>query len=559
MADSNALLASLLLGQKQAVDPLQGQRKFGQDLIVKGSSTAPLGSGNPLEGLARALQAGIGGWMARDADQQEKQRNQQTGESLATAVTAKTPEELQAALAKASSAGADPGLLTSIYGQLLSQRLSDERTAQLGARSYQAAGGQIPGGVQTPAPAIGMNYQTILAKGESGGNPQAVNPQSGASGAYQFLPSTWQMVRQQNPDLNLPDNPQQAPPELQAQAEQRFRAANAQALQGSGIPVNSATLYLAHRMGPDGTKSVLSAPPDTPMSLVVPKQWLEQNPDMRTTVGQFVGQAQQRFAGTDGQPQGQTAPQQAPQGAQPAIQAPQSNFDPGAKFEQMGRQAAGAGDYQSATKFQQQAQEERAKFEIARQGQAQGIAMTGAEHDRQQNSATLSPEQALSATFADRMANSAPIIDKFGSNLTNIGAKVKDMLPFGVGNINQTPEYQQAKQARDDFINAQLRRESGAAIAPSEYTNADRQYFPQPGDSPEVLAQKQKNRSLAVEGMKRAAGPSYSPSQQIGAPAAPQAGGGDIVAQARAAIAAGAPRDKVLERLKAQGIPGDGL
>ena len=135
------------------------------------------------------------------------------------------------------------------------------------------------------------------------------------------------------------------------------------------------------------------------------------------------------------------------------------------------------------------------------------------------------------------------------------------MLPFGVGNYSQSPEYQQAKQARDDFINAQLRRESGAAIAPSEYTNADRQYFPQPGDGPEVLAQKAKNRALAVEGMRRAAGPSYAPSAQIGAPAlqAQSQGGSTLLDQAREAIRQGAPRDKVIERLKQQGLSGDGL
>jgi hypothetical protein len=32
--------------------------------------------------------------------------------------------------------------------------------------------------------------QCVIAR-ESGGNPQAVNPSSGAGGLFQFLPSTW--------------------------------------------------------------------------------------------------------------------------------------------------------------------------------------------------------------------------------------------------------------------------------------------------------------------------------------------------------------------------------
>lgn len=68
-------------------------------------------------------------------------------------------------------------------------------------------------------------------------------------------------------------------------------------------------------------------------------------------------------------------------------------------------------------------------------------------------------------------------------------------------NWTQSAAQQRVEQARRDFINAVLRRESGAAIAPSEFANADRQYFPQPGDSDAVVAQKQRNRLLAIQGL----------------------------------------------------------
>ena len=35
------------------------------------------------------------------------------------------------------------------------------------------------------------SYQSCVIAAESGGNPSAVNPSSGAGGLYQFLPSTW--------------------------------------------------------------------------------------------------------------------------------------------------------------------------------------------------------------------------------------------------------------------------------------------------------------------------------------------------------------------------------
>jgi hypothetical protein len=69
------------------------------------------------------------------------------------------------------------------------------------------------------------------------------------------------------------------------------------------------------------------------------------------------------------------------------------------------------------------------------------------------------------------------------------------------------------EQAEQNFINAVLRRESGAAIAPSEYVNAAKQYFPQPGDTKAVLEQKRLNRLLVQQNlMLEAQGePTYTP------------------------------------------------
>lgn len=61
-----------------------------------------------------------------------------------------------------------------------------------------------------------------------------------------------------------------------------------------------------------------------------------------------------------------------------------------------------------------------------------------------------------------------------------------------------TPAQQQVEQAQRDFINAVLRRESGAVIADSEFDNARKQYFPAIGDSPQVIAQKAANRQRAI-------------------------------------------------------------
>lgn len=61
-------------------------------------------------------------------------------------------------------------------------------------------------------------------------------------------------------------------------------------------------------------------------------------------------------------------------------------------------------------------------------------------------------------------------------------------------------------QAQKSFINATLRRESGAAIAQSEFDNAEEQYFPQVGDNQAVLDQKRRNREVVQAMMKAEAG-----------------------------------------------------
>ena len=72
-------------------------------------------------------------------------------------------------------------------------------------------------------------------------------------------------------------------------------------------------------------------------------------------------------------------------------------------------------------------------------------------------------------------------------------------------NYLTSPQFKMYEQAQRNFINAVLRRESGAAIAESEFANARIQYFPQPNDPPEVEL-KRKNRELAIELMLAGAG-----------------------------------------------------
>lgn len=118
-------------------------------------------------------------------------------------------------------------------------------------------------------------------------------------------------------------------------------------------------------------------------------------------------------------------------------------------------------------------------------------------------------DQANAAGFYDRIRNSNDILND--PSVTNaamsFGQNVMNQAPMGLGNYMTSPEYQKYDQASRDFVNAVLRKESGAAISESEFQNARIQYFPQPGDTPDKIAQKAKNRQIVIEAMKRTAGP----------------------------------------------------
>ncbi len=106
-------------------------------------------------------------------------------------------------------------------------------------------------------------------------------------------------------------------------------------------------------------------------------------------------------------------------------------------------------------------------------------------------------------TVVGGVLGGAPIVgDKLEQNVRSSF----NVLPTYLGGPN--PQQQQNDQARRDFVSAVLRKESGAAISASEYANEEKKYFPQLGDSDQVIKQKQNSRLKAIEGLKSQAGPS---------------------------------------------------
>jgi hypothetical protein len=135
--------------------------------------------------------------------------------------------------------------------------------------------------------------------------------------------------------------------------------------------------------------------------------------------------------------------------------------------------------------------------------------------------------QKLSAGFAARMEAANAIISQLepAGGLPGVMTEAAGAIPF-VGGYAQrmvmSPEQQKYKQAADNWIRANLRKESGAAIGVDEMEAEYRTYFPQPGDSPEVIQQKSDARQITTDAMKQNAGPVYRPTQAAVRPTAQQ-------------------------------------
>lgn len=114
--------------------------------------------------------------------------------------------------------------------------------------------------------------------------------------------------------------------------------------------------------------------------------------------------------------------------------------------------------------------------------------------------------QAKEAGFADRIAQSTPFFDT--AEPPTVSQGIKANVPLA-GNAMLTPESRQWYQNERNFINAVLRRESGATIQPHEFAEARQQYIPQPFDDPGTKEMKRRNRETVMRAVARGAGPTY--------------------------------------------------
>jgi hypothetical protein len=135
------------------------------------------------------------------------------------------------------------------------------------------------------------------------------------------------------------------------------------------------------------------------------------------------------------------------------------------------------------------------------------------------------------AGFAERMEFSEGIIKKLENDYATqmktkgseanvpyptVGMSVAGSIPF-IGDFARSKassdEQAQYRQAQENWVRANLRKESGAAIGADEMEKEIQTYFPTAAElsNPKVIAQKSLARQVTMGAMKKAAGNAYKP------------------------------------------------
>lgn len=110
--------------------------------------------------------------------------------------------------------------------------------------------------------------------------------------------------------------------------------------------------------------------------------------------------------------------------------------------------------------------------------------------------------QSKDIAYATRAEGALATLDPIAGKLADRGEIAAGWLPMGLSKGVQSDEFQVARASGDEFLQAILRKDTGAAITADEQALYGQTYLPQPGDSPAALAHKEQARRRAVEAIK---------------------------------------------------------
>lgn len=147
-------------------------------------------------------------------------------------------------------------------------------------------------------------------------------------------------------------------------------------------------------------------------------------------------------------------------------------------------------------------------------------AVTEREKAKEAKEENIPSAKFLAAGYARRLEQSESVFDELEKQGYDRASRQQQILSKLPGEV-QSEQLVAQTQAEENFINAVLRKESGAAISAEEFKKAERQYFPRPGDTEKTIAQKKANRLQAQKTLQAEAGKALEKVPLVGAQMAP--------------------------------------
>ena len=120
------------------------------------------------------------------------------------------------------------------------------------------------------------------------------------------------------------------------------------------------------------------------------------------------------------------------------------------------------------------------------------------------------------AAFGKSMLQANRDLDQLASEGYNRSDRMS-ALDASLPNWMASGNSKRQRQAEENFVNALLRKESGAAVPDQELARYEKAYFVRAGDTPEVIAQKKASREQKLAGLRASAGGAWDVVQEISA------------------------------------------
>jgi len=278
-------------GKAITPDEAKRRREIAMAMIQQGTANRPIQ--HWAQGAANVAQALMGAYDMRQTDKQEAAAREASKAQDAALLSAMGGGATAAAPAMAPQGGGQaapvPPPQDGVRASPDMFRMIEEQNAQAG----------LPPG-----------YLTRTAQIESGMNPSAKNPNSSATGLFQFIDST----RKQYGGFDPMD------PAASTQAAARLASDNRAALvKALGREPNAGELYLAHQQGAGGASKLLANPNARAVDLLGANAVRLNGGDENMTAGQFAS----KWTGKFGDGASPAAPQAAP--VTPVQQVAQAN------------------------------------------------------------------------------------------------------------------------------------------------------------------------------------------------------------------------------------------